>query len=111
MTQKKTDRTRPRQKVTVFQQRGSGERKIAGVRQYASDIIELDVVSIDDELDEILDDTSRYLPEELSCDLVLDFLLHRDLSLDLAERCAEQNIPIISSGKKLSSRWALTPPT
>jgi hypothetical protein len=111
MAHEKTGQTRPRQKVTVFQQRGSGERKIAGVRQFASDIIVLEVVSIDDELDEILDDTSLYLPDELSCDLVLDFLQHRDLSLDLAERCAEQNIPIISSGKKLSSRWALTPPT
>jgi len=111
MAHEKTGQTRLRQKVMVFQQWGSGERKIAGVRQYGSDIIELEIISIDDELDEILDDTSRYLPEKLSCDLVLDFLLHRDLSLDLAERCAEQNIPIISSGKKLSSRWALTPPT
>lgn len=111
MSHEKAGRSRPRQKVTVFQQQGSGERKIAGVRQYAADVIELEVFSIDDELDEILDDTSRYLPRELSCDLVLDFLVHHDLSTDLAQRCAEQNIPIISSGKKLSSHWAMTPPT
>jgi len=99
------------QRVVVFQQNGSGERKIAAVREHGSDIITLDIISIDEELEEVLDDTSPYLPVDLDTDLVLDFLIHRDLSHDLAELCARKNIPMISSGKKLSSKWALTPPT
>jgi hypothetical protein len=99
------------QRVTVFQQNGSGERKIAGVRKYAGDIISLEVVSIDDSLPPVIDDSSGLLPADLESDLVLDFLIHKDLSLDLAELCARKGIPIISSGKKTTTKWALTPPT
>lgn len=100
-----------RQKVTVFQQRGSGERKIAGVRLYGSDIIELEVISIDVELPPVVDDSSEFLPEDLDTDLVLDFLRHSDLSQDLADLCAQKNIPIIASGKKIDNRWVVKPPT
>jgi hypothetical protein len=99
------------QRVSVFQQKGSGERKIEAVRKYGSDVITLEVVSIDDELPAIIDDTSIYLPTELHADLVLDFLTHKDLSLDLAAICAAGNIPVIASGKKLTNKWVLTPPT
>lgn len=100
-----------RQKVTVFQQQGSGERKIAGVRLYGGDIIDLDVVSIDVELPPVLDDTSQFLPRELDTDLVLDFLKHSDLSEDLADLCAEKGIPVIASGKKINNKWVMKPPT
>lgn len=100
-----------RQRVTVFQQDGSGERKIAGVRQHAGDIISLEVISIDGILPPIIDDSSGYLPPSLDTDLVLDFLKHKDLSLDLAALCDYQQIPIISSGSKIDNKWVLTPPT
>jgi hypothetical protein len=99
------------QRVTVFQQNGSGERKISAVRQYGGDIIVLKVVSIDGDLPEIIDDSRVYLPDRIDADLVLDFLVHRDLSLDLAELCASRNIPVIASGKKILSKWVITPPT
>jgi len=100
-----------RQKVTVFQQQGSGERKIAGVRLYGGDIIDLDVISIDAELPPILDDSSEFLPDDLETDLVLDFLKHSDLSQDLADLCTERNIPIVASGKKITNKWVMKPPT
>jgi hypothetical protein len=100
-----------RQHVTVFQQRGSGERKIAGVRLYGSDIIELEVISIDADLPPVIDDSSEFLPADLDTDLVLDFLTHSDLSQDLADLCAEKSIPVIASGKKTDSRWVVKPPT
>jgi hypothetical protein len=99
------------QRVTVFQQNGSGERKISAVRQYGGDIIVLKVVSIDGDLPEIIDDSRVYLPDRIDADLVLDFLVHRDLSLDLAELCASRNIPVIASGKKILNKWVITPPT
>jgi len=99
------------QRVTVFQQNGSGERKIAGVRKYGGDDIVLEVISIDVDLPPIIDDSSPYLPTDLQADLVLDFLKHRDLAHDLAKLCASRNIPIVSSGKKSMGGHALTPPT
>lgn len=99
------------QKITVFQQNGSGERKIAGIRKYAEATISLEVMSIDEELPAIIDDGRHYLPHTLSSDLVLDFLQHEDLSHDLVALCHELSIPVISSGKKNPSKWVITPPT
>ena len=112
MDSKKTaNQTDKRQKIIVFQQNGSGEGKIAGVRQYGGDNIELEVVSIDDPLPPLVEDTSDYLPRSIDADLVLDFLKHPDLSYDLATLCRDSDIPLIASGKKVKGRGVHTPPT
>jgi thymidylate synthase len=59
----------------------------------------------------VLDNTSAYLPKDISCDLVLDFLRHNDLSTDLAALCAQKDIPVIASGKKITCKGLFTPPT
>lgn len=100
-----------KQKLMVFQQNGSGEKKIAGLRQYGGDMFELEIVNIDDALPIVLDDTSEYLPRELSCDLVLDFLRHNDLSTDLASLCSRNDIPLVASGKKVHGKGVFAPPT
>jgi len=99
------------QRIVVFQQNGSGERKIAGVRQHAGESITLEVISINQELPPVLDDTSDLLPDDIQADLVLDFLTHSDLSQDLARLCSLKEIPLISSGKKVDDKWVLNPPT
>jgi thymidylate synthase len=99
------------QKVVVFQQQGSGERKIKGIRTYGAGSIKLEVVSIDEQLPPVIDDGSEFLPKTIDADLVLDFLKHQDLSYDLVELCHRKNIPVISSGKKITSKWVHTPPT
>ncbi|SHH53786.1 protein of unknown function [Desulfofustis glycolicus DSM 9705] len=111
MSMKQDKEASARQRVVVFQQNGSGERKIDGVRRHGADIIDLRVVSIDAELPPIIDDSDAYLPRVIDADLVLDFLKHYDLSTDLARRCAEEKIPIVVSGKKSLDKWAVTPPT
>lgn len=100
-----------KQRLMVFQQNGSGEQKIAGLRKYGRELFEVAVWDINAVLPPVLDDTSAYLPKRLSCQLVLDFLRHNDLSSDLARLCANQNIPIIASGKKLTGPGLVTPPT
>jgi len=100
-----------RQRLMIFQQNGSGEQKIAGLKKYGKDLFDIEIFEINEELPPVVDDTSGYLPEDLSCDLVLDFLTHQDLSYDLAALCAEKHIAIVSSGKKIPSRWVMTPPT
>lgn len=99
------------QKVVVFQQEGSGERKIKGIRSYATGSIQLEVISIDTPLPPVIDDGSEFLPEKIEADLVLDFLKHQDLSHDLVALCHRDKIPVISSGKKIPSKWVHTPPT
>lgn len=106
-----TDGKGARQHLMVFQQNGSGEKKIAGLRKYGSDKFELEIVNIDDVLPLVLDDTSDYLPQELSCDLVLDFLRHNDLSTDLADLCSQNGIPVVASGKKVHGKGVFAPPT
>ena len=41
----------------------------------------------------------------------LDFLKHRDLSDDLSTLCKKLNIPLIASGKKITTGEAVCPPT
>ena len=100
-----------RQKVVVFQQNGSAEKKIVGIRQFAADEIELEVISIDEPLPPVLEESGHYLPETVTGDLVLDYLQHPDLSHDLVALCRRLDIPVISSGKKIPSKAVLTPPT
>jgi hypothetical protein len=88
------------QKIIVFQQNGSGESKIEGIRKYGKDRFDLKTFSIDEPLPDIIDDSDRYLPETIDADMVLDFLQHPDLSQDLGERCRELGIPVVASGKK-----------
>ena len=105
------NKTVPPQKVLVFQQNGSGESKIAGVRKYGGSRIVLEVISINDTLPPLVEDTSAYLPREVKADLVLDFLKHPDLSHDLADICGTQAIPLIASGKTINIKGVHTPST
>jgi hypothetical protein len=99
------------QKILVFQQNGSAESKIAGIRKYGGKSLELTTISIDQPLPPVIDDTGDYLPDRLDADLVLDFLKHPDLSHDLANLCRKQGIPMIASGKKIDAGQIHTPPT
>ena len=107
----KTPRCADPQRILVFQQNGSGESKIRGIRKYGKDIFVIETISIDESLPPILDNTSDYLPKDIAADLVLDFLKHPDLSHDLALFCAEREIPIVASGKKLRGQRVFAPPT
>jgi len=99
------------QKIKVFQQDGSGEFKIRGIREYGDDRFQIDIVSIDGLLPPVIDDSRDYLPSNIEADLVLDFLKHPDLSHDLALRCRDLHIPLVASGKKIRVQGAMTPPT
>jgi len=99
------------QRILVFQENGSGEQKIQGIREYGEGLFSVERIPIDDLLPPVIDNPEAYLPEVISADIVLDFLKHPDLSHRLAVMCRKKNIPIISSGKKLDEDWALTPPT
>jgi hypothetical protein len=98
-----------RQRIAVFQQNGSGEAKIAGIRRYGEHLIQMDNYAIDQPLPSVLDDTTALLPERLQADLVLDYLRHPDLSEDLCAACERQHIPIVAPGGR--GPYALTPPT
>ncbi len=99
------------QNILVFQQNGSGESKIKGIRQYGGDLFKLEIFSIDESLPLVIDDSSCYLPNDIKTDLVLDYFKHLDLSHDLAKMCVERNIPVVSPGKKMRFHRVFIPPT
>jgi hypothetical protein len=98
-------------KILVFQQNQSGESKIAGIRKYGGDQFDISTFDIDMDLPPIIDDTHEFLPQHIEADLVLDFFKHPDLSHDLARLCADQQIPVVASGKKHSGSCVFIPPT
>jgi hypothetical protein len=97
--------------LLVFQQNGSAETKIAGIQAYGGDDFNIEIVSIDMPLPPVIDDATDLLPKEIHADLVLDFLKHPDLSHDLASLCAQKEIPVVASGKKIHAKGVLSPPT
>ena len=97
--------------ILVFQQHNQGETKIAGIRKYGGDQFKMEIVSIENDLPQVIDDARQYLPENIEADLVLDFLQHPDLSYDLAEICSANEIPLVASGKKHHPSHVITPPT
>jgi hypothetical protein len=103
--------TDDKQRILVFQQNGSGEQKIEGIRDYGKELFSIESISIDTALPPVIDDPETYLPEDFSADLVLDFLKHPDLSHELVMMCKRKGIPVIASRKKIDDDWVLTPPT
>jgi hypothetical protein len=99
------------QRILVFQQNGSGEKKIEGIRRYGDGLFEIDIVSINASLPPIIDDADELIPQDIRTDLVLDYLKHPDLSFDLSMACQSKKIPVVASGKKLRVKGTLTPPT
>ena len=100
------------QRLLVFQQRGSAEKKIKGIRDYGEGRFQIEVISIDRMLPTIIDDAQEYLElEPLRADLVLDFLRHPDLSQDVALHFSKKGIPVVASGKKWHVKNVFTPPT
>ena len=98
------------QRLLVFQQNDSAERKVAGIRRYGDNAFDIQIETITSDLPPVLDDTSDLFPERLRGDLVLDFMRHPDLSHDLAKRCVRRQLPLIASGKHLNVEGVLTPP-
>ncbi len=99
------------QKIIVFQQNGSGKSKIEGINKFGEKQFLITTFDIDEALPLVLDDTSQYLPKKIDADIVLDFLKHRDLSDDLSILCEKLNIPVVASGKNITTGQAICTPT
>ncbi len=99
------------QKILVFQQNGMGESKIHGIIKYGENLFDLQIISIDQPLPPVIDDSIQYLPHDINADLVLDYLAHPDLSHDLGVMCVNKKIPVIATGKKSQVKGVFTPPT
>jgi hypothetical protein len=101
----------PCQNIVVFQQNKRGESKIQGIKEYGGGRFDIKIISINESLPPVLDETDDFLPRDIRADLVLDFLAHPDLSQDLAGICVSKGIPIVASGKKNLIKGVHTPPT
>lgn len=93
--------------LVVFEEHGSGDKKIQGISEHGSGLVISKRFNIEENLPEIVDNPEDYIPDNFDADLVLDFLKHPDLSSYLAQVCKRKNIPVIASGKKHAD--AMTP--
>ncbi len=99
------------QKILIIQQNGAGERKAEGIKRFGKDKFSIEIIDIENNLPPIIDDGFEYLPDKIEADVVLDFLKHPDLAEDLVDLCGRQDIPVISSGKKITKPNAVCPQT
>ena len=96
-----------RQRLIIFQEKGSGEKKLVGLRRFGRDLEIAAVYDITAPLPSFIDNPEEFIPAEFSGDLVLSFLKHPDLLAYLAELCQAKRLPLIASGKKCEK--AITP--
>ncbi len=99
------------QKILVFQQNHSGEAKVRGIGQYGGQGFDLELIPVTGALPEFVEDPEKHLPKKIRADLVLDYLKHPDLSLELAHICRRNNVPVVASGKKWRLHGVMSPPT
>jgi hypothetical protein len=85
--------------IIVFQQFGSAERKIKGIRKYGKEVKIKQVFSIDENIPEVIDSPDIYIKDDFEGDLVLNFLKHPDISDYLVELCEKKSIPVVTTGK------------
>jgi thymidylate synthase len=100
-----------RQKILVFEQNGKSATKTKGILEYGGGMFDVEVISVDADLPPVIEDSGEFLPSEFEADLVLDYLVHPDLSHDLGLICRKRNIPDAASGKKVPVKGVFTPPT
>ena len=93
-------------KIIVFEEYGSGEKKIQGITTHGTGLDIIKRYNIEESLPEIVDDPEEFIPQDFNADLVLDFLKHPDLSSYLAQVCKEKKITVIASGKKRADALA-----
>lgn len=87
-------------RIVVFQEKGSGNRKIKGLREYGNQLEIIQVIDIDGPLPEFIDEPGDWISPSFEGDLVLNFLKHPDLVDHLISLCEQKQIPIVSSGHK-----------
>lgn len=96
-----------RQRLVIFQEKGSGEKKLAGLRRFGRGLVITTVFDITAPLPPFIDSPEEFITTDFTGDLVLSFLKHPDLLDYLAGLCLAKQIPLIASGKKCEN--AITP--
>ncbi len=96
-----------RQRLVIFHEKGSGEKKLAGLRRFGHSLKITTIFDITNPLPPFIDSPEEFIPSDFDGDLVLSFLKHPDLLDYLAGLCQTKQIPLIASGKKCEK--AITP--
>lgn len=86
--------------IIVFQEKGSGEKKIEGVLNYGQGISITNILSINQFLPDFIEDPEEFIADDFTADLVLNFLKHPDLVEYLIRICEKKGVPVVSPGKK-----------
>ncbi len=95
------------QRIIVFEEQGSGKRKIEGIGRFGQGIEIIKVIDVGGPFPEFVDEPEVIIDTDFSADLCLNYIRHPDLSLYLIEVCNKKAIPVVASGQKV--KGALTP--
>ncbi|OCC15693.1 hypothetical protein DBT_1044 [Dissulfuribacter thermophilus] len=94
-------------KVIVFEERGSGRRKIQGIETYGKGIQIIDVIDVGGPFPEFVEEPEDLVQGDFSVDLCLNFVKHPDISQYIVDLYTEKGIPVVASGQKV--KGAITP--
>ncbi len=86
--------------ITVFQQNGSGEKKIQGIKTYGSDIEIVEIIDFPTNLPDFIEDPQDFFPTQIQGNIVLSFLKHPDLADYASQYCRSHQVPMIASGPR-----------
>lgn len=94
-------------RIVVFEYRGSGQKKIEGIRRYGRNLEITTIFNITDPLPDFIEAPEQFITTDFEADLVLCFIKHPDLGHYLADVCQRKGIPMVASGCKIDN--AITP--
>lgn len=97
---KPADPCQPDDLITVFQQNGTGEKKIQGIALYGEGLKVVEVIDFPTTLPDFIDEPEDYFPAHIKGGLVLSFLKHPDLADYAAHYCRRQGLAMIASGPR-----------
>lgn len=94
------------QRIIVFEEQGSGHRKIDGIRRYGQKDMEIvDVIDVGGPFPEFVDEPGAIVRGDFEADLCLNYIRHPDLSQYLVAICNEKSIPVVASGQKIEGAF------
>ena len=65
-------------KIVVFEEHGSGEKKIQGITSHGTGLDIVKRYNIEEALPDFVDNPEKFITEDFNADIVLDFLKHPD---------------------------------
>ncbi len=99
------------QRIAVYQQAANARSKIDFIGRHGRGLELAACHDLDQPLPAVIDEPEPWLADPGAVDLVLSYLKHPDLQLELARLCRARGLVLVASGQKLSGPGVFCPRT